>query len=155
MFWFTMLAVIALDQLSKYLITSHLALGQGMTVIPGFLDFTYVLNDGASFSLFQGQRIVFLIITVLVLALIFGGLRKIPQEMKLFRFLLALFCGGAIGNFIDRLYQGAVVDFVNLGWFPVFNLADSCLSVSAVLICLMLLFGKPGHLLDKKKEIEK
>ena len=89
------------------------------------------------------------------MAAIFWSLRKIPRDMKLFRFLLALFCGGTIGNFIDRLYQGAVTDFVNLGWFPVFNVADSCLSVSAVLICLMLLFGKPGHLLDQKKEIKR
>jgi signal peptidase II len=152
MFWIIMLTVIALDQLTKYLITSNLLLGQSIAVIPDFLDFTYTLNEGASFSLFQGQRVVFLIITLLVLAAIFWSLRKIPKEMRLFRVLLALFCGGTIGNFIDRLYQGAVIDFVDLGWFPVFNVADSCLSVSAVLICLMLLFGKPGRLLERKKE---
>lgn len=147
-----MTAVIALDQLSKRIITNILALGESMPVIKGFLDFTYVLNKGASFSIFQGQRAAFIIITVAVLVLVFGILKKIPKDMKLFRAFLALFCGGAIGNLIDRFYLGAVIDFINLGWFPVFNLADSCITVSAIIICAMLLFGKPSRLLEKKKE---
>jgi signal peptidase II len=152
MFWIIVVSVIVLDQISKYLITHSLVLGASLPVIPNFLHFTYTLNTGASFSIFQGQRPVFIILTLIVLAFVFWAVRKIPRDMKMFRFFLALFCGGTIGNLIDRLYLGAVIDFVNLGWFPIFNVADSCICVSAIMICALLLFGKPGNLLEKKKE---
>lgn len=151
MFWIILVVAVGLDQLSKYLIVSSLALGESMTVIDNFLNFTYTLNEGASFSILQGQRVIFVIATLLVLGLIFFLLRKIPQDMKLFRAFIALFCGGTIGNFIDRLHTGAVIDFIDLGWFPIFNIADSCICVAAIAICLMLLFGKPGSLLAGKK----
>lgn len=152
MFWIIMIAAIALDQLSKYLIVSNIAMGESVPIITNFLDFTYVLNKGASFSIFQGQRVIFIIIAIVVIGLIFWFLRNIPKDMKMFRVFLALFCGGTIGNFIDRLLTGAVIDFVNLGWFPVFNVADSLIVVSAIIICAMLLFGRAGKLLDIKKE---
>lgn len=154
MFWIILILAVGLDQLSKYLIVTSLALGESMPVIDGFLRFTYTLNQGASFSILQGQRVIFIIVTLLVLGLIFFLLRKIPQDMRLFRAFIALFCGGTIGNFIDRLHSGAVIDFIDLGWFPIFNIADSCICVSAVAICLMLLFGKPGSLLSAKKAKE-
>lgn len=154
MFWIILVLAVGLDQLSKYLIVTSLALGESMPVIDGFLQFTYTLNQGASFSILQGQRVIFIIVTLLVLGLIFFLLRKIPQDMRLFRAFIALFCGGTIGNFIDRLHSGAVIDFIDLGWFPIFNIADSCICVSAVAICLMLLFGKPGSLLSAKKAKE-
>ena len=154
MFWIIFILAVGLDQLSKYLIVTSLALGESMPVIDGFLQFTYTLNQGASFSILQGQRVIFIIVTLLVLGLIFFLLRKIPQDMRLFRAFIALFCGGTIGNFIDRLHSGAVIDFIDLGWFPIFNIADSCICVSAVAICLMLLFGKPGSLLSAKKAKE-
>lgn len=154
MFWIILILAVGLDQLSKYLIVTSLALGESMPVIDGFLQFTYTLNQGASFSILQGQRVIFIIVTLLVLGLIFFLLRKIPQDMRLFRAFVALFCGGTIGNFIDRLHSGAVIDFIDLGWFPIFNIADSCICVSAVAICLMLLFGKPGSLLSAKKAKE-
>ena len=154
MFWIILILAVGLDQLSKYLIVTSLALGESMPVIDGFLQFTYTLNQGASFSILQGQRVIFIIVTLLVLGLIFFLLRKIPQDMRLFRAFIALFCGGTIGNFIDRLHSGAVIDFIDLGWFPIFNIADSCICVSAVAICLMLLFGKPGSLLSSKKAKE-
>ncbi len=154
MFWIILILAVGLDQLSKYLIVTSLALGESMPVIDGFLQFTYTLNQGASFSILQGQRVIFIIATLLVLGLIFFLLRKIPQDMRLFRAFIALFCGGTIGNFIDRLHSGAVIDFIDLGWFPIFNIADSCICVSAVAICLMLLFGKPGSLLSAMKAKE-
>ena len=152
MFWIILIVAVGVDQLTKYLIVNSLALGESIPVIINFLDFTYTLNEGASFSILQGQRIIFIIVTLAVLAIIFFLLRKIPKDMKLFRAFIALFCGGTIGNFIDRLHTGAVIDFIDLGWFPVFNIADSCICVSAIAICLMLLFGKPGSLLSSKKE---
>ena len=66
-----------------------------------------------------------------------------------------MFCGGVIGNMIDRAILGGVTDFLDLGWFPVFNFADCCICVSAVFICALLIFGKAGRLFGGKKKEEK
>ncbi|MDO4582155.1 MAG: signal peptidase II [Bacillota bacterium] len=141
MFWIVMIAIVAVDQLSKYIIVRSMELGQSIEVIDGFFHLTYVLNTGASFSLLQDQRWFFIVLTVIVLAVVFIYLRQIPRDKKLLRLLLAGFCGGAIGNFIDRLYQGAVVDFLDFKvWPPVFNVADSFLVVSVIALCIYILF---------------
>lgn len=156
MIWIIIAAAIVLDQVTKQLIVNFLVLGESINIIPGFLNFTYVLNEGASFSILQGQRWIFIVITLIVLILaIFALVRYVPKEMRLFRAFMALFIGGMLGNFIDRLYLGAVIDFIDLGWFPIFNISDSCICVSVVAICIMLLWGKPGSLLEKKKKSDK
>lgn len=164
MFWLVMILAVLGDQISKMLISGNLALGESIPVIDGFLDFTYIINRGASFSILQGQRIVFIILTVLVLAaIIFIAVRKIPRDYRLFLAMLGLFCGGTIGNFIDRIRLGGVTDFIDLGWFPVFNVADCCICIGAVLLCALLIFGKAGKLFvdgnpkktNKKKAIKK
>jgi signal peptidase II len=153
MFWMIMVAAVVLDQASKQLIVHLMELGESIVAIPGFLNFTYILNEGASFSILQGQRWIFIIVSIIVLILVFFALKYVPKRMRLFRAFIALFIGGMLGNFIDRLYLGAVIDFIDLGWFPIFNVADSCISISVAAICIMLLFGKPGALLDKKKAV--
>ncbi|MBQ1501370.1 MAG: signal peptidase II [Firmicutes bacterium] len=155
MFWIIMALAAAGDQFTKYLVSHGLAPGESISVIDGFLDFTYVVNKGASFSILQGQRVPFLILSTVVLALVIWlVVKKIPKEHRLFRAMLGLFCGGVAGNMIDRALLGGVTDFIDLGWFPVFNVADCCICVSAVFICAMLIFGKAGRIFTsgKKKE---
>ena len=152
MFWLIMAAAIAADQISKYLIVQNLAVGESIPLLGDFLHFTHVVNEGASFSMLQGQRGIFLVLTVIVLvAVIWLYLKKVPRDYKLFTAMLGLFCGGTIGNLIDRIYQSGVTDFLDLGWFPVFNIADCCICVSVIFICVMLLFGKAGKMIDSKK----
>jgi len=150
LFWLIIVAAVAADQLTKYLIVTRLALGESVPFLGDFLRLTYTLNRGASFSLLQGQRWLFLILTVVVIAVVIVLHFKLAREEKLFDAMLGLFCGGSIGNFIDRLAMGAVIDFFDLGWFPIFNIADSCIVVSVVILCCLILFGKTGKRLEKR-----
>ena len=132
MFWIIAGLVFVFDQVTKMLITNSLELGQSIKLIPGVLELTYVHNTGASFSLFEGQTIAFIILTVAVLIAIFLLLPKIPKDMRLFRAFIAMFCGGTLGNLIDRAFNdGAVIDFINVPWFSVFNVADCFIVVPA------------------------
>jgi signal peptidase II len=109
-------------------------LGQSLPLIDGLLYVTYVLNKGAAFSILQGHRWLFLVITPVVLAVMLLFARVVPKSDRLLRIALSLFCGGALGNFIDRLRLGAVTDFIDFRFFPVFNVADSCIVIGVALL---------------------
>ncbi|MCL2496867.1 MAG: signal peptidase II [Clostridiales bacterium] len=142
MFWIYMVLVVAIDRVTKYLVTSNMHEWQSIPVIDGFFHITYVMNDGAAWSILQGQRWFFVIITVMVLAGLLWFLRGVPKSKRLMRFSLALFGGGACGNFIDRLFWGAVTDFFDFRFFPVFNVADSCIVIGVALLTLCVLKSK-------------
>lgn len=140
MFWICFVLVVLLDQSVKYAVSAHMQLGQSLPLVEGLVYFTYVLNKGAAFSILQGQRWFFLIITVGVIAVLLWYVRGVPKHDKLLRTALALFCGGALGNFIDRLRVGAVTDFIDFRFFPIFNVADSCIVIGVILLgwCLLI-----------------
>ena len=150
MFWIVMFAVILLDQISKYIVLHTLEEGQLISIIDGWFGLSFIWNDGASFSMLEGRQTLFIIITVLALIALFWLLPKVPKEYRLFRACLGAFAGGAIGNFIDRLRFGKVIDFLYMRFYTS-NIADAFLTVSVIVICLMLLFGKAGKLLEGKK----
>ena len=131
------LAAVGADQLTKYLAVNLLG-GGSVTVIPKVLDFTYVENKGAAFGMLSDKRWIFLIIsTVMIFAIgvyLFVG-KKLP---RLERVALALIVGGGIGNMIDRVALGYVVDFIDVTCvkFYVFNVADSCVTVGCALVVL-------------------
>ena len=151
MFWIVMIAVILLDQASKMIVLHTMQEGQFINIIDGWFGLSFIWNDGASFSMLEGRQTLFLIITVLALIALAWLLPKVPREYRFFRACLGAFAGGAIGNFIDRLRFGKVVDFLYMRFYTS-NIADAFLTVSVILICLMLLFGKAGKLLEGKKE---
>lgn len=151
MFWIVMIAVILLDQASKMIVLHTMREGQFINIIDGWFGISFIWNDGASFSMLEGRQALFLVITVLALIALAWLLPKVPREYRFFRACLGAFAGGAIGNFIDRLRFGKVVDFLYMRFYTS-NIADAFLTVSVVLICLMLLFGKEGKLLEGKKE---
>lgn len=127
-------------------------LGEQITVIENFLYITSHRNRGAAWGILQGQMWFFYVITAVVIITIIYYLKKSEKESPLFKFSLALMLGGAIGNFIDRVFRQEVVDFIHtypFGYnFPIFNIADSALVIGvAILIIYMLL--------EEKKEKEK
>jgi signal peptidase II len=142
--WWTWLlvsaGVIGLDQLTKWLIQQVLVFGQSIRVLP-FFDLVLVYNPGAAFSFLSSapgwQRDLFVAIAFGASALIVYLLRRHPHN-RLFCFALSLILGGAVGNLIDRLLLGAVVDFLDVHAFgyhwPAFNLADSAISLGAGLL---------------------
>ena len=139
---FIIVALVSIDQYSKYVITSYFELGQSKTIIENFFCLNYVQNFGAGFSIMQNARTTFLIITPICLVL-FGYLLYKAKD-NLSKAALHLMIGGTIGNFIDRIVTTYVVDFLSFnifGWdFPVFNLADTFLTIGVILyiICLIL-----------------
>jgi signal peptidase II len=131
--------VIALDQLTKQVITRTMEIGDSNPIINNFLYITYHRNSGAAFGLFQGQMIFFYIVTAIAIISIVIWLRKLDMKReKVISVALALILGGALGNFIDRVMYQAVIDFIHTVWwgnsFPIFNVADIALTSGAVLM---------------------
>lgn len=138
--------LIVLDRLSKIWAVSSLKDSEGIELINGVLKFYYLPNGntGAAFGIFEGQLILLIVVTLLVVSLLVYFLVKIPFESK-FRLLhicFILIIAGGIGNLIDRIFNSYVVDFIYfyLINFPIFNVADCFVSVSTIVLAILLLF---------------
>lgn len=125
--------VLGLDQFTKWLTTSNLILGQSFPV-DGFFRFTYIQNSGSAFGLFQGHGTVLTIISVVAIALIIILHRSTPIHSVMLSGSLGLILGGTAGNLIDRIRLGSVVDFIDVGPWPIFNVADSSIVVGMVIL---------------------
>lgn len=132
-----------IDQFSKYL-AAHYLREKDIELIPGILELHYLENRGAAWGILQNQTWLLATITLIVLIVIVAAYIKLPgtKRFRLLRFCLVLLAAGALGNFIDRIFNHYVVDFiyVSLIDFPVFNLADCFVCISAVLILYCILF---------------
>ncbi len=134
-------AVVLLDQVTKYLVVQHMVYGQSIPLIPGVFQLTSHRNMGAAFGILQNQRVLFIVITVAVVAGIVISLYRIGHRQPRVSWALALVLGGAIGNFIDRASTGKVVDFLDfvLIHFPIFNVADAAITIGVALLLVDLL----------------
>jgi len=148
MFYLIAVAVILLDQATKAVIIRTLRLGQGIAVVPGFFDIVYVLNPGAAFGFLAGlsdgiRNPLFILISVAAVILIVVYYTRYLRSHRLVSAALGLILGGAVGNLIDRLRYGMVVDFLDVHVFqyhwPAFNVADSAISIGVSLMILDML----------------
>lgn len=146
--WYLLsLAVIVLDHITKYIASTSLEYGQLVPLLP-VLDLTLLHNKGAAFSFLSDaggwQRWFFMAVAIGVSAWIALWLSRLPAEKRWLAASLALILGGAVGNLIDRLIQGYVVDFIFVHWeehyFPAFNVADSAITVGAIMMMVDVLF---------------
>lgn len=137
-------ALVSIDQWTKGMAVEHLKNKPAVPIVSGWLELQYSENRGAAFGLLQDGRIFFLIVTVIVLAAMAWFYFRIPEKKRYLPILILLpiIAAGAIGNMIDRLMNGFVVDFVYLSIinFPIFNLADIFVSWSAVLLIILMIF---------------
>ena len=139
-----MLVSVGLDQLSKYLVVLNMELHESVDIIPGILRFTYIQNDGAAFGSMDDKRWIFMVLSTVAIIGILGFMFwKKPQD-KLLLSSLILITGGGIGNMIDRVALGYVIDFIDFCAFPniwmwVFNIADSCVCIGAGLLALWMI----------------
>ena len=146
--------IVALDQWSKWAIKTSFNLYQSKPVIQDLLHFTYVTNDGMAFGLsFPGGRHVLLILTILLTGFIIGFLWKEKNGHPLIKYGLALILSGAIGNLIDRLLYGKVVDFLDLmigdfHWY-IFNIADSSVTIGMILFIIHSIYIEQNKTNDK------
>lgn len=134
------LAVIAFDQLTKWLVRTNLELGQSIPE-EGLFRLTYTTNTGGAFGIFANQTFLLALAAIIGIAAFLLYFRYLPLESTLLKVGLGLDLGGAIGNLIDRLRFGEVTDFIDVGAWPVFNIADSAIVVGTILIAYYLLFS--------------
>lgn len=135
------LIAIVLDQLTKWLVVKNMELGESIPIIENFFYLTSHRNIGAAWGILAGQMTFFYIITVIVIGFIVYYIQKYAKDNKWLGLSLALVLGGAIGNFIDRLFRKEVVDFFDFYIFnynyPIFNIADSCLVVGVIMLIII------------------
>ena len=134
---------LALDQLSKVYIDRTFNLYQSLVVIENYFNITYVRNQGAAFGIFADSSLripFFITIAVVASVVIIWVIHRLKDEQKLFGFGLSLILSGAIGNLIDRIRLGEVIDFIDVHWYqhhwPAFNIADSAICVGVALLFL-------------------
>lgn len=133
--------MVALDQVIKYYVLVYLKPVHSVTAIPHILDLVYVENRGVAFGMFKDLRWLFVVITGVVIVAFLFLLIKNAKSSKLFSISAALIVGGGIGNLIDRVVHGYVIDYLRLSFFPpVCNFADYCITAGTVLLVLYLLF---------------
>lgn len=153
--FFTVIPLI-IDIISKNIIKSTMELYSAVPVIDGFFNIVYVLNPGAAFSFLHDmnekyRQLFFVIVTIIAIFIILYIFTKEKSKISITGFALIL--GGALGNLIDRIYIGKVVDFLDFYYssyhFPAFNIADSCITIGVALIIIDALF------FHKKKQEEK
>ena len=134
--------LVAIDQISKHLIVANMDLGDSVTVIPGLLNFTYSQNDGMAFGIgSESFRWVFIGVTILVCLFLLFLLTKQEFKTRTFCLATAFIVGGGVGNLIDRIANGYVVDFLALSFFPpICNFADYCVTAGTILLVVFIIF---------------
>ena len=144
-------AIIVLDQLSKIVVDRSMPLHRSIAIIDGFFNLTYVRNTGAAFGLFAGsaeilRRPFLIIVSIVASGFIIVMLKRLRDKEKGLITALAFILGGAIGNLIDRVVYGEVIDFLDFFWgsyhWPAFNLADSFITVGVTITLLILIRAK-------------
>ena len=147
--------ITVLDQVSKYLVLEYIPLRGHVDVIPGLFHLTHTHNTGAAFSAFQGMQWLFaLIFVIFTVAIIWDLVKKSLPFTKLERILIACIYAGGLGNMIDRLRFGYVVDMIEVEFmtFPVFNVADSFITCGCILLVLHLVFFNKEFWKEEKKK---
>jgi signal peptidase II len=141
MFYILILAVIILDQVSKFFIQTNMNLNSSIPLIDGFFSITYIHNTGAAFSVLQGKTIFLISIQMLVILIIFVYvIYKRSLLHWTLKASLALIVGGGIGNLIDRICNGYVVDFIHFHFWPIFNIADISVCIGCGLLIMYVFF---------------
>ncbi len=151
-FYFALIVILLLtDQVTKSLISRNIFLNSSVEVIPGFFQLVHIRNKGAIFGFFNqsGNQFVYLILTLasfIALGLVIYYFFRAPADEKFLRVSLSLILAGALGNFIDRLFRGYVIDFLDFSlkaWhWPSFNVADSCITIGALMLVSVFLFKR-------------
>ena len=132
------LIIVLLDQLTKLLIRNNFQLNQSIPIIENIFHFTYLTNTGSAFGMFKDLNLFFILFSIAVAIGILYFMKGIKQNEKMMQLAFGLLFGGTIGNLIDRIALGSVVDFLDFRIWPVFNIADSAVTVSVIILIILL-----------------
>lgn len=147
----TSVVIAFFDQLIKFLVVYMLKPVGSVTVIPGLFNLTYVENKGAAFGIMADMRWVFIVFTIIVIVALIVIIFKNKVQSKLFMASAALLIGGGIGNLIDRVLYGYVIDYLSLSFFsPVCNFADYCITAGTIMLLIYIIFYSSFFKSDKR-----
>lgn len=135
----TFVITLLLDQLTKYLVVQNFALYQSLPIIEDVFHLTYIQNRGAAFGILQGRLFFFIVVTCLLVAMLIYFYQELPLDNLGNQFALGLALAGALGNLIDRIRVGYVIDFLDFRVWPVFNIADSAIVIAVFIFSYWIL----------------
>lgn len=130
--------IILFDQLVKIIIKKNIPYAAEIHILP-FLSITYIENTGIALGLFQGMNNLFIIISFIVILIFYLSRKNILEKGKIGGLTLSLIFAGAVSNLIDRIFRGKVIDFINLKFWSIFNIADASITIGAVLLVVCFL----------------
>lgn len=143
--------LVVIDQVIKYFVSAYLQPIGSVNVIDNLFSLTYVENKGVAFGMFSGMHWLFIALTSVLLAIIIFYMFKKRPKGRFFYICAALIIGGGVGNLIDRIFYGYVIDYISLSFFPpVCNFADYCITIGTILLVIYLLFL--SDILDSSKK---
>jgi len=140
--YYLFIGIILLDQIIKHIVIENMRAGETIPIIQNAFHITYILNPGAAFGILENARIFFIIVTFFVLAIGFYVFPKLKKQEKFIRYGSIFLLAGAVGNLIDRIQNGLVVDFIDFRIWPVFNIADIAICLGAFLVVYSVISSK-------------
>ena len=140
--YYLFIGIILLDQIIKHIVIENMRAGETIPIIQNAFHITYILNPGAAFGILENARIFFIIVTFFVLAIGFYVFPKLKKQEKFIRYGSIFLLAGAVGNLIDRIQNGLVVDFIDFRIWPVFNIADIAICLGAFLVVYSVIRSK-------------
>ena len=146
--------IFLLDYITKLLVIAKIPLSQSVSIFPPVLLFTHVQNYGAGFSILYGQKIFLILISIAVLVTIGYYYTNIPEKGYV-KYAVMFLLGGILGNLLERIIKGYVVDFIHIGWWPKFNIADSAIVIGCVGLAYYFWKEEKEEKAEKNKENEK
>ena len=147
--WLTFIVIV--DQLTKIIVDRSMPLSQSIPIVKGFFSLTYVRNTGAAFGIFAGSAEIFrrpflIVVSLVAIGFILAMLKRLPEKERGLMTALSFILGGAIGNLIDRIFYGEVIDFLDCFWgsyhWPAFNIADSFITIGVGMTAFCLYKNK-------------
>ncbi len=150
LFYLVAIFIVLLDQFTKFVVVSNMELYESIPIIDGWLHITSVRNTGAAFSILENQTLIFIVLALVVALVLIYSIYRVYREYRLLAFFLSIILGGAVGNLIDRILHGAVIDFIDMRIinFAIFNVADIAITVGTGLLILYILFSKKNKFLN-------
>ena len=135
----TAFIILLLDHFTKFIVIRNMQLGQSIPIIKNVFHLSYVTNTGSAFGLFKNLNWFFVLFSVIVIIAIFYYLKNnVKKNERLLQFAIGLLLGGTLGNLTDRIFYGHVIDFIDFRIWPVFNVADSAITISIILLIVLL-----------------
>lgn len=134
------MALVIIDQVIKYMVNINMTVGQSYPLIEDFLYITYIKNTGIAFGLFKDNNLFMIILIIVIILILLYFYNKEKNKVFSLNIAMTLLISGAVGNLVDRIYYGFIVDYIDFTFWPGFNLADSLIVIGSIILAVYLIF---------------